>query len=326
MLGREADRELIPGRRGPGLPRQLLTDHVILADSGKQLTNAFGGWIVREQYPEPTKRDIHQAFELGVLLAGSQDRHFDDHKTSLRPGDLYLSPAWECHGWQTTSPGTRTLVMHFLPSFLGEESFEGTSWFSLFALPPRDRPHPATDDLKQQVLARVGEIVHELGEKRVGWLAAVRLHVLGLLCLLWREWKATGAADRHSPAGVGDLGRISPAIELVRSRPERRTTLEEASEACSLGRSQFSIIFRKAMGLSFGRFVSRYRVLRAAEMLLSFDRPLQQIAEELEFTDAAHLHREFVKHYGCTPGAYRKGAEIPDLISHSEAGPASPGA
>jgi AraC-like DNA-binding protein len=64
-------------------------------------------------------------------------------------------------------------------------------------------------------------------------------------------------------------------------------------------------------------FVSRYRVLKAAEMLLSFDMSLQKVARDLEFTDAAHLHREFVKHYGCTPGAYRRGAETPSLLPHS---------
>jgi transcriptional regulator GlxA family with amidase domain len=81
--------------------------------------------------------------------------------------------------------------------------------------------------------------------------------------------------------------------------------LDEAAEACGLGRAQFSIVFREVVGLSFGRFSRRLRLGVVAQLLLGTDRPVAAIAAETGFVDASHLHRTFVKHYGCTPNAYR---------------------
>ncbi len=312
MLQREQDRELIPSDEDEGSAAGPAHSRVILVDSRQQLTGSFGGWVVPERYPEPVRSDIHQAFEIGVLLTGGQKRYFEDFETVLSPGGMYLSPAWERHAWQTLEPGTYTLMIHFLPDFLGEESFEGMSWLNLFAVPPRERPSARTPETRERVMAATQEIIREVGEARRGWMAAVRLDVLKLLYLVWCEWQPSEGEDQS--VEMGDLGRLAPAIDLVRSRPAARTTLDEGAKACALGRSQFSSLFRKTMGLSFGKFVSRYRVLKAAEMLLGTDSSLAQIAEELGFVDAAHLHRCFVQHYRCTPGHYRRGEHPEDVL------------
>ena len=311
---REEDRELIPRQASLDHAPSRAPDNVILVDSTRQLVGSFGGWVVAEHYPEPVRRDIHQAYEIGVLLQGKQVRYFEDFQTALNPGDLYLSPAWEGHGWQTAAPDTYTMMIHFLPDFLGEEGFEGTSWLSLFALPPEARPYPKTAHTRQRIFTIVHDLITEIAEGKPGWMAGARLHVLNLLFTVWREWQPPQPEGGQRTVGMGDLGRLSPAIDLVRSRRNVRTSLREAAESCSLSRSQFSALFRKTMGLSFGQFVSRYRALKTAELLLSTDLSLQQIARELGFLDAAHLHRAFTKHYGCTPGRYRKGKHPADVL------------
>ncbi len=60
------------------------------------------------------------------------------------------------------------------------------------------------------------------------------------------------------------------------------------------------------MGVTFGRFALRARLAFAAHRLLSTDLSVEAIAAEANFTDASHLHRHFVKHYGQTPRAYRE--------------------
>jgi AraC-like DNA-binding protein len=319
-MRREEDRELIPGERAEAEASRFSPSSVILVDSRKQLTSSFGGWVVAERYPEPIRSDIHQAFEIGVLLTGRQERLFDDFQTELMPGGFYLSPAWERHDWRTSGPGTHTLMIHFLPDFLGEEGFEGTSWLTLFALPASDRVYSDSPSTRERVLAVAHEIMREIEAKRWGWLAGVRLNVLRLLHTAWGEWWPTRETDQHPTVEMGDLGRLAPAMDLVRSRPAQRTTLDEGARSCSLGRSQFSALFRKTMGLSFGQFVSRFRVLKAAEFLVQTDWPLERIAEELGFSDAAHLHRTFVQHYACTPGHYRKG-QHPEGVLPERPGP-----
>ncbi|MDH4179209.1 MAG: hypothetical protein OEV33_01760, partial [Armatimonadota bacterium] len=188
-MRREEDRELIPGEEAQARPARFTPASVILLDSRKQLTGSFGGWVVAERYPEPILFDIHEAFEIGVLLTGCQERYFDDFQTDLTPGGFYLSPAWERHGWRTSAPHSHTLMIHFLPDFLGEEGFEGTSWLTLFALPARHRVYSDSPQTQERILTIAHDIMREIDAKRWGWLAGVRLSALRLLHVAWGEWR-----------------------------------------------------------------------------------------------------------------------------------------
>ena len=75
--------------------------------------------------------------------------------------------------------------------------------------------------------------------------------------------------------------------------------------ACALSPSRFYHLFRNAMGISFGRFALRARLAFAAQHLLYTDHSIRRIADEAGFVDCSHLHRSFVRHYGCAPGEYR---------------------
>lgn len=268
------------------------------------LGHPVNGWVIRQECPEPAERDLHQTFEISMLLHGQQERTSRDFAVRLGPGELCLIPGWESHGWHTTAPDTYVFVLHFLPEFLGEEALEGRSWLNLFVAPAADRPRVVDSEVRAQVLSIAHELSRETAAKRPGWLTAVRLALLRLLFLISRDWQpATGRSGRG--VQMWDWARISPAITRVHSQPGRRVGLAEAAAACSLSVSQFSLLFRRAMGISFGQFASRSRVVHAAQLLTSTDLTLRAIADELGFADASHFHRTFVQHYGCTPASYR---------------------
>jgi AraC-like DNA-binding protein len=298
-----------------GLPddvRALATapsrDHPLVRDASELLGYAANGWVVVQDYPEPLERDLHQAFEVAVVLSGQQDRISEGFPVRLRAGELCLIPGWETHGWHTMAPGTYVFVLHFLPEFLGEDTLEGRSWLSLFVAPVAARPRVKTPQMKAEVLSLVYGLSRETAHRRPGWLTAVRLGLLQLLFLVSRDWAPVSAGSGRA-VQMRDRDRISPAVDLVDRQPGRRTALVEAAAACSLSVSQFSLLFRRAMGMSFGRFAARSRLVQAAQLLASTDLTLAAVADRLGFADASHFLRSFVKHYGCTPALYRARGE-----------------
>jgi AraC family transcriptional regulator len=62
------------------------------------------------------------------------------------------------------------------------------------------------------------------------------------------------------------------------------------------------------MGLSFSRFCLRARLAVAAHKLATTDLSTEDIATQMGFVDASHLHRAFARHYHCTPAVYRRRA------------------
>jgi len=272
-----------------------------------RLTSArpFHAGVVEHRNTALLGTDMHQAFELGILLAGEEDRHFQEFVLTLKPGEMWLCGAWEPHGWRPTTDTSQELVLQFLPDFLGEEVFDGMSWLTLFSASPEQRPRVASEENRRQALMIAAELRREMHERRRGWLAAVRLGILRLLLMLSREWEPVAQPGRAGTVRTGNLGKIMPAVRLVHSGPTRRLSLKEAAAACGLSVSQFGHLFRRLMGLSFGKFCTRARLGYVAQLLLTTDLPVEAIADATHFSDASHLHHSFVQVYGSTPARYR---------------------
>ncbi|UCC68585.1 MAG: helix-turn-helix domain-containing protein [Armatimonadota bacterium] len=258
-------------------------------------------------YPEktPLEIDVHEGIEVGVLLTGGQLRHYDDFTLPMQPGDIWLCAAWEPHGWQITAPNSSDVVLIFLPEFLGEETLGDLPWLSLFAAPASQRPRATRPSVRERALAIGHEMLAELQEQERAWESALRLDLLRLLLMLSREWQPPAPLEAQSRPLVANLPRIMPALVLVHSRPARRVTIAEAAQSCGLSRAQFCLIFRNTIGMSFGKFCLQSRLGFVAQMLISTDLSTEAIAEQTGFADGSHLHRTFVRHYGCTPGFYR---------------------
>lgn len=264
------------------------------------------GVVVHLPYPDVLETDMHQGFELGIMLDGEEDRHFEGLVMRLGPGDVWLSPAWEPHGRRSTAANTREVVVQFLPDFIGDEMFDDVSCLSLFAVPPAQRPRTANAEMRWQVLAVGQELAREIEQQPSAWLTGVRLAVLRLLLILCRGWNPEDRTGLQRGIRMNCFSRVMPAVRLVQSEPARRITLAEAALACGLSASHFGALFRHTMGLSFGRFCLRVRLAHAAHLLLALDLPVETIAQQAGFVDGNHLHHIFPKYYGCTPARYRE--------------------
>jgi AraC-like DNA-binding protein len=279
------------------------------------------GGVVAHRGPTPLDADMHQPFEVGIVLTGQLDRHFEDMVMTVGPGEMWLCGAWEPHGWRVRAAGTRELVVLFLPSLLGDEVFDDLPWLTLFSVPPDQRPRVTTRQMREQALAIGNELAKELRERRSRWLSAVRFGILRLLFVVSRGWHPRGPAGRQA-ARAGSLARVMPAVRMVHASPAARLSVPEAAAACGLSVPQFSYVFRHALGLSFGKFRMRARLGYAAQLLLSSELPVEAIAQEAGFADASHLHHKFSKVYGATPGRYRTEGRL--VRGSSALGSASP--
>jgi len=262
--------------------------------------------VNRHARPTSAQMDFHEGIEVGIVLRGDQQRHYENWTMDITRGDVWLCAMWEPHGWRVVSPNTKNVVLIFRPEFLGEQRLGDASWLSLFAMPPRERPRVSDARLRKTVLGIGAELAEEIAGKRDGWLTAVRLSLLQLLFALGRDWRPPAGGGNRAGVRTTNLSRIMPALSLLHDRKPRPVSLSDAAAACGLSRPRFGIIFRQTMGASFGRFSMRARLAFAAHELLTTDLAAEAIARQAGFVDGSHFHRTFVKHYSCTPRAYRE--------------------
>jgi AraC-like DNA-binding protein/quercetin dioxygenase-like cupin family protein len=256
----------------------------------------------REERPQA---HLHAGFELGVLLAGRQQRWFDGFDYVAGPGDVWLAAGWEPHGWQCLEPGTADVVVQWLPELLGDQALAGVPWVQVFGTPPASRPRVANARTRESVLA-IGRLIQgEFRREESGWSDMVRLDVLRMLILLSRGWRPPDSGHPRSRIRTDDLSRIMPARDLVNADLARRVSVAQAAAACALARAQFCTIFRRTLWMSFRSYSRLARLSLASELLVSSSLPVASIAAMTGFTDGSHLHRLFLSHYGLSPGEYR---------------------
>ncbi len=261
--------------------------------------------------PEALVIDIHDGAEVGIMLQGTAERHFQDFVLPGIPGDVWLCAMWEPHGRRVVSADSENVVLQFAPELLGEEVIAGKFWFAVFAAEPRERPWVSTPEVRARVLAIGQEMKSEIQERRRAWKSAVRMHLVHLLFTLSRDWDPPGEAGPQHATLAGNLSRIMAALGLLRSQRGTRLTLQQAAAACGLSPSRFAVIFRQTMGVTYARFALRARLAFASQQLLTTNLTVDDIATRAGFVDASHLHRHFVKHYEQTPHSYRSNTPTP---------------
>lgn len=93
---------------------------------------------------------------------------------------------------------------------------------------------------------------------------------------------------------------------LIRER-YRETRLSEAlSASCGYAHEYFLIKFAKTFGTTFSRFIARYRVERAKDILLTTKKSVTEIVFESGFPHLQNFYTAFKRETGMAPAAYRR--------------------
>lgn len=82
-------------------------------------------------------------------------------------------------------------------------------------------------------------------------------------------------------------------------------SLRDAADAAGLSRAHFSLVFHRAVGMTFTRFVQSCRVAAARRLLESTDRDITSVCFGCGFNSLTHFNRVFRQFERCAPRNYR---------------------
>ncbi len=100
--------------------------------------------------------------------------------------------------------------------------------------------------------------------------------------------------------------RMSGVLDYISAHFAEPITIRKLAAVAGLSISQFDRRFRRAFGQTPSRFLIRYRLTRASQLLVRTDQIISRIAQETGFFDHSHFSREFRAMFGVSPGRYRK--------------------
>ena len=100
--------------------------------------------------------------------------------------------------------------------------------------------------------------------------------------------------------------RIARALELMRSEPGKRWTVERLARAVGLSRAAFARHFVETTGRSPLRHLSDVRLALAASLLETSDASLAEIAARVGYASEFAFSRAFKRRHGVAPGRFRR--------------------
>ncbi|WP_017353561.1 PocR ligand-binding domain-containing protein [Clostridium sp. VAP51] len=114
----------------------------------------------------------------------------------------------------------------------------------------------------------------------------------------------------EKPSSNGEMITVSntlkPGIEYLYKHKSENVTAEKMSKICHISSSYFSRLFIKETGEKFSTYVSKLKIEWAKSILEETDMNINEISEELGFSESGYFIKIFKRYEGITPFLYRK--------------------
>jgi len=126
-------------------------------------------------------------------------------------------------------------------------------------------------------------------------LELVLVHVL-------RQWR-----EEHEPGGVlTDDPAIASALRQMHEHPAEPWTVERLSRVAGLPRTSFARRFTERVGRPPMRYLTEWRLERAAGLLRETDVPLATVARQVGYATEFAFSAAFRRAHGVPPGRFRR--------------------
>lgn len=96
------------------------------------------------------------------------------------------------------------------------------------------------------------------------------------------------------------------AIRYMKKHFREPVTLDALAQSLFVSTEHLIRAFKKETGSTPHQYLTRYRLLNAAQMLEFSDRRVEEIAEKSGFSSSGSFISNFRREYGCTPLQYRE--------------------
>jgi len=98
---------------------------------------------------------------------------------------------------------------------------------------------------------------------------------------------------------------IKQLLEMLKDDTRKWWTVGEMSEICNLSTAQFRRVFKRHTGMLPKDYIDRLKLLQAADMLISEDVSMEQLAAQFGYRDPFHFSKRFKQITGFSPKRYR---------------------
>ncbi len=160
----------------------------------------------------------------------------------------------------------------------------------------------------------MAELVRLSDHHPVGWRLRGQALLTDLLLRCLQE-SPHRFCPTTTPKEAKVLQRLCPAFQLVTSS-NNKVSIKELAQVLACSPTHLRRLFQQVFHTPPRRWLLEQRLQRAAYLLETSEKTVQQVADECGFESLSHFVRYFRQRFGCSPSQYRKqflGQPVEDL-------------
>ncbi|AZS14121.1 helix-turn-helix domain-containing protein [Paenibacillus lutimineralis] len=267
---------------------------------GAHMQKVENGWSVPEE--------AHPAFELILILEGTQITLLENLKYELHQGDILLIPPGFKHINQCTDEdGLTYFIAHFNvdePLFRQEMSLNAKLFY------------PCGSEDNERLKAGMMNWVHlaqREGEYTVADLFRIQAGLFEIFSVLAQRMSAN--SEETVPPTAAHYARL--IAESLKSNfnhenmknevlREREIHIEDIAASLKISPGYALEVFQKVYGISPRKYLSELKLHEAKQLIHQPDLDISQIASMLGYSSLAHFSRQFKRWTGMSPRQYRQ--------------------
>ena len=272
---------------------------------------------------QPVRMNRHDYFEIAYVLSGEVSCQISDRLFHCKEGELIVVGSSPYHRmWRDARTQPRIATLFFMPELICEAGTNGeqAEFLLPFYLQEASFPHivRARTGIPAEVFKLIRRIHAALPAQNSLARLSVRTFLKMILILL---------ANHYSPyLGKRQLGdrkqeamrRIAPLFEFLERHYSQAIGVEDAAALLQISKPHFMRLFKHVTGQSFISYLNHFRIAKAQALLVTSDKPIAQLCQEVGFCDQSYFGSVFRKTVQITPLEFRRrfGSSTADTHIH----------
>lgn len=253
----------------------------------------------------------HSALEIDYVEEGEIEYKTPDRSVILHKGDAVFINSDVLHTVSAKGRGGR-IYAHLFDKYLVGGMF-GSIYEKKYMEPILKNLGPEMyvirpDDGKRiRVIENMFRLAEVYEKKEEGYEFAVRSVLSELWYFLYKD--VASVISLPETGNHTDSTRILTMMKYIQEHFSEKISVEMIAESANISVRECGRCFQSKIGMSPGNYLNDYRIRLAAELLLSTENSITEVAEKCGFSSCSYFGKSFLKMIGCTPKEYRRSGQ-----------------
>ena len=248
-----------------------------------------------------------RAMEIIEITAGKVIVQIGTEFAEAHAGDFLYVPPTMVFKIEATEgeAGMRSMVFD---SSIIEENMENfdTEIFYMFYVQSKNKivvfgkEHPVYKTLKKYMQESYDEYV----SKDVCYKLPIRANIYLMMTALLRYY--CGSKNELDRMIYHNVMRLRPVITYIAEHYKEKIYIETLSDMITVSPDYFTKMFKDSIGRTPIDYINGLRINRAMQMLATTETSVNDISDQLGFSNSNYFHKIFKQYMDTSPAAYRK--------------------